>query len=88
MPDIKNPNQDPNDFQRLLLVFALTFIPLAPAYAAVATWLNMRLWLGYRRRDWPLVPLVYLAYLVKAVAVVHGALVQGAALYPDARPDR
>lgn len=29
MPEIKNPNQDPNDFQRLLLVFALTFIAIA-----------------------------------------------------------
>jgi mycofactocin glycosyltransferase len=65
------------------LAFAMAFIPLAPAYAAVGTWLNMRLWLGYRRRDWPLVPLVFLAYLVKAVAVVHGAIVQGAALYPE-----
>jgi glycosyltransferase involved in cell wall biosynthesis len=70
------------------LAFALAFIPFAPAYAAIATWLNMRLWLAYRRRDWPLVPLVYLAYLVKAVAVVHGTVVQGAALYPDASADR
>jgi hypothetical protein len=70
------------------LAFALAFIPFAPAYAAIATWLNMRLWLAYRRRDWPLVPLVYLAYLVKAVAVVHGAVVQGAALHPSASADR
>ena len=68
----------------LRLAFALAFIPLAPAYAALGTWLNMRLWLAYRRRDWPLVPVIFLAYLVKAVAVVHGALAPGAALYPDA----
>src|SRR5438105_12073149 len=29
MKEIKSPNQDPNDFQRLLLVFALTFIAIA-----------------------------------------------------------
>lgn len=29
MPEIKSPQQDPNDFQRLLLVFALTFIAIA-----------------------------------------------------------
>src|SRR5439155_18720953 len=29
MPEIKNPQQDPSDFQRLLLVFALTFIAIA-----------------------------------------------------------
>jgi glycosyltransferase involved in cell wall biosynthesis len=63
--------------------FALAFIPLAPAYAALASWLTMRLWLRHRRRDWPFVPLVYLAYLVKAVAVVHGAIVPTTALYPD-----
>lgn len=69
------------------LAFALAFVPLAPVYAAVGTWLNMRLWLGYRRRDWPLVAVVFVAYLVKAVAVVHGAVVQHAALYPDASAD-
>jgi glycosyltransferase involved in cell wall biosynthesis len=63
--------------------FALVFIPLAPAYAALTTWLTMRLWLPRHRRDWPFLPLVYVTYLVKAVAVVHGALVPAAALYPD-----
>jgi glycosyltransferase involved in cell wall biosynthesis len=63
--------------------FALAFIPLAPAYAALATWLTMRLWLPRHRRDWPFLPLVYVTYLVKAVAVAHGALVPAAALYPD-----
>jgi YidC/Oxa1 family membrane protein insertase len=29
MPELKNPQQDPSDFQRLLLVFALTFIAIA-----------------------------------------------------------
>src|SRR4051812_36674119 len=29
MPEIKNPQQEPGDFQRLLLVFALTFIAIA-----------------------------------------------------------
>jgi glycosyltransferase involved in cell wall biosynthesis len=67
----------------LRLAFALGFILLAPAYAVLATWLNMRLWLAYRTHDWPFVPLVYLAYLVKAVAVVHGAIVPEIALYPD-----
>src|SRR5262249_16415337 len=71
----------------LRLAFALAFIPLAPAYAAFATWLTMRLWLAYRRRDWPLVPLVYLAYLAKSVAVVHGAIVPRAALYPEEIPE-
>ncbi|MCU1283874.1 MAG: protein translocase subunit yidC [Acidobacteriales bacterium] len=28
MSEIKNPNQDPNDFRRLLLVFALTFVAI------------------------------------------------------------
>lgn len=28
MPEIQNPNQDPNDFRRLLLVFALTFVAI------------------------------------------------------------
>lgn len=62
--------------------FVTAFIPLAPVYAALGTWLNMRLWLRHRRRDWYLVPLAYLAYLLKAVAAVHGAIVPGAALYP------
>jgi hypothetical protein len=66
------------------IAFALAFIPLAPAYAALGTWLNMRPWLRHRRRDWPFVPLVYLAYLMKAAAVVHGTIVPGAALYPEA----
>jgi YidC/Oxa1 family membrane protein insertase len=28
LPEIQNPNQDPNDFRRLLLVFALTFVAI------------------------------------------------------------
>jgi glycosyltransferase involved in cell wall biosynthesis len=67
----------------LRISFALAFIVLAPAYAALATWLTMRLWLGHRRGDWPLVPVIYLAYLVKAVAVVHGAMVPEASLFPQ-----
>lgn len=63
--------------------FALAFIPLAPFYAALGTWLTMRPWLRHRRSDWPFVPLVYLAYLMKAVAVVHGTIVPAAALYPQ-----
>jgi hypothetical protein len=66
------------------IAFALAFIPLAPVYAALATWLTMRPWLAHRGRDWPFVPLVYLAYLMKAAAVVHGTIVPGAALYPKA----
>lgn len=64
------------------ITFALAFIPFAPLYAALGTWLNMRLWLRHRRRDWPFMPLVYLAYLLKAAAAVHGTMVPSAPLYP------
>jgi glycosyltransferase involved in cell wall biosynthesis len=64
------------------IAFVLAFIPATPVYAALGTWLTMRLWLRHRRRDWYLVPLVYLAYLLKAVAAVHGTIVPSAALYP------
>jgi glycosyltransferase involved in cell wall biosynthesis len=67
------------------LAFALAFVPAAPLYAALATWLNMRPWLAYNRADWPLVPVVYLVYLLKAIAVVHGAVRPEAALYLDER---
>src|SRR5262249_40990348 len=67
----------------LRLGFALAFMVLAPAYAGLATWLNMRLWLGHCRSDWPLVPLVYVAYLVKSVAVVHGAIDPKAAFFAE-----
>jgi glycosyltransferase involved in cell wall biosynthesis len=64
------------------LAFVLAFVSFAPVYAALGTWLNMRLWLRHRRRDWYLVPLVYLAYLLKAAAAIHGTIVPSAALYP------
>ncbi len=78
---IRSGRLDAPAFTRL--AFALAFIPVAPAYAAVASWLTLRLWLPRHPRDWLFVPLVYLIYAAKAVAVVHGAIVPQAVLFPD-----
>ncbi len=56
------------------LAIATIFLLAAPGYAALATWLNMRPWLAARPRDWWPIPAVYLCYLYKTVAIVHGTL--------------
>lgn len=73
---------NPNASIPTRVAFLMAFIPFAPVCAALGTWLTMRLWLRHRRRDWYLVPVAYLAYLLKAVAAVHGTIVPSAALYP------
>lgn len=69
--------------------FAAAFALGAPLYACVATWLNVKMWLVARPRDWPLIPFIWLTYLVKSIAVIEGALRPSCALFaPDTQSER
>ncbi|MEM9544075.1 MAG: glycosyltransferase [Cyanobacteria bacterium P01_E01_bin.42] len=67
-------------FRRLLL--ALTFIVLLPAYAIVASAINMIPWLKQSLMFIQYCPLVLFIYLIKGIAVVVGICFPSIALYP------
>ena len=66
-------------------LFIVGFLPLIPFFAGYATWLNMRPWLSGFPGDFYLVPAVFIAYLVKAFAIVRGAQSPSVALFPAGR---
>jgi glycosyltransferase involved in cell wall biosynthesis len=63
-------------------LFALAFIPGFPVYVVLATWLNVAPWLKRSPVYLLYVPLLFLLYAVKGVAVFSGAVNPGQALYP------
>lgn len=56
------------------LIFITIFFPLAPVYALLATWINMRPWLKTHTADFFFAPIVFFIYVIKAAAVIHGTL--------------
>lgn len=75
----------PRDSLLRRAAFALLFGLATPLYASVATWLTLRPWLPRHPRDWPLLPLVWVMYVLKGMAAIDGALRPHRALFDMAR---
>ena len=45
-----------------------------PAFALLATYLNMKMWLRIHPGDWYWTPLVFAAYLVKGCTIIYGVI--------------
>jgi len=65
------------------LGFILVFAALAPVYASAATTLNLLPLLKISWRHVMAMPFLFFIYCVKAIAVVHGAIIPNAARFPD-----